>query len=167
VRDCVLLGCWAGVGAWGGVNAELLARVASSLHAVGLEGFEDRPVGSLSSGQFQRVLFARLLVQDANLILLDEPFNAVDARTTQALLELVRQWHHQQRTVIVVLHDLPQVQAHFPQTLLLAREVVAWGDTAQVLTPANLQRAAALAEAWDETAEFCQIDQTRPSGVTA
>jgi zinc/manganese transport system ATP-binding protein len=91
VRDCVLLGCWPRVGAWGAIDAGLLARVASSLHAVGLEGFEDRPVGSLSSGQFQRVLFARLLVQDADLILLDEPFNAIDSRTTQALLELIRQ----------------------------------------------------------------------------
>jgi zinc/manganese transport system ATP-binding protein len=66
-----------------------------------------------------------------------------------------------------VLHDLPQVREHFPQTLLMAREVVAWGDTSQVLTPSNLHRATAMAEAWDETAEFCKVDNARPSGVTA
>lgn len=157
VHDCVLLGCWANVGAWGGVDASQLMRISQALHTVGLEGFETRPIGSLSSGQFQRVLFARVLVQDADLILLDEPFNAMDSKTTAALLSLIRQWHLQQRTVIAVLHDDRQVRAHFPQTLLLAREVVAWGETAAVMTEKNMHRARALAEAWDESAEICQV----------
>jgi len=159
VRDCVLLGCWSALGAWGGVNAEMLSRVETALHAVGLEGFEQRGIGSLSSGQFQRVLFARILVQKADLILLDEPFNAIDSRTTEALLQIVAQWHAQGRTVVAVLHDDSQVHAHFPQTLLLARELVAWGDTAHVLTDPNLQRARALAEAWDDQAEICHTDE--------
>lgn len=157
VQDCVLLGCWPAVGAWGGANANWVARVAQALHAVGLEGFENRPIGSLSSGQLQRVLFARLLVQDAQLILLDEPFNAMDSKTTSTLLGLIKLWHQQSRTVIAVLHDDSQVRQHFAQTLLLAREVVAWGDTAQVLTEPHLQQARALAEAWDETAEVCRV----------
>ncbi len=167
VRDCVLLGCWPAVGAWGGVDAGLLARVTSALHSVGLEGFEHRPIGSLSSGQFQRVLFARVLVQDADLILLDEPFNAIDSKTTAALLTLIRQWHQQQRTVIAVLHDDLQVRQHFPQTLLLAREVVAWGDTAQVLTEPHLRQARTLAEAWDDAAEICNTDQRLTGKVAA
>lgn len=167
VRDCVLLGCWATIGAWGGVDRQQQARVASALHSVGLEGFEHRPIGSLSCGQFQRVLFARVLVQDAALILLDEPFNAMDAKTTASLLTLIHRWHQQQRTVIAVLHDLPQVRAHFPQTLLLARELVAWGDTAQVLTEPHLRQARALAEAWDDTAEICNTDQRLAQKVAA
>jgi zinc/manganese transport system ATP-binding protein len=159
VRDCVLLGCWSALGAWGGVTADMLACANAAIQNVGLEGFEDRTVGSLSSGQFQRVLFARLLVQDADLILLDEPFNAMDSRTTTALLDLVRQWHAQGRTVIAVLHDDAQVRAHFDQTVLLARELVAWGDTAQVLTEANLLRARDLAEAWDDSADICHTDE--------
>jgi len=87
----------------------MLARVDAALEAVGLQGFERRPVGTLSSGQLQRALFARLLVQDADLILLDEPFNAVDSKTTAGLLTLVQQWHRQGRTVIAVLHDDAQV----------------------------------------------------------
>ncbi|MBK9440657.1 MAG: metal ABC transporter ATP-binding protein [Comamonadaceae bacterium] len=158
VRDCVSLGCWSAVGAWGKVNATLLDRVDAAIHAVGLEGFEQRAVGSLSSGQFQRVLFARMLVQQADLILLDEPFNAMDSRTTAALLDLIHQWHAQGQTVIAVLHDDAQVRKHFPQTLMLARELVAWGDTAQVLTEPHLQRARALAEAWDDQAEICHTD---------
>jgi zinc/manganese transport system ATP-binding protein len=159
VRDCVLLGCWSALGAWGGVDADMLARADAAIHSVGLEGFEERTVGSLSSGQFQRVLFARLLMQDADLILLDEPFNAMDSRTTAALLDLIKQWHAQGRTVIAVLHDDAQVRAHFDQTVLLARELVAWGDTAEVLTAPNLQRARALAEAWDDSADICHTDE--------
>ncbi len=160
VHDCVLLGLWNQTGAWGSTTPHMLASVHTALQAVGLQGFERRPVGTLSSGQLQRVLFARLMVQDAALILLDEPFSAVDSKTAAALLALVLQWHAQGRTVVAVLHDEVQVRAHFPHTLLLARECIAWGPTAQVLTDTNLQRARAMAEAWDETAAICEIDGT-------
>ena len=159
VRDCVLLGCWPAGGAWRGVGGAELARADAALHAVGLDGFGRRPIGSLSSGQLQRVLFARLLMQDAELILLDEPFNAMDSKTTAALLAVIGRWHQQRRTVIAVLHDDAQVRQHFPQTLLLARELVAWGPTAQVMTDANLARSRAMAEAWDEDAAVCTQDQ--------
>ena len=158
VRDCVLMGLWAHTGAWGRCTPAMQARVDAALQAVGLQGFERRPVGTLSSGQLQRTLFARLLVQDAQLILLDEPFNAVDSQTTVGLLALVQQWQRQGRTVVAVLHDDAQVQTHFPQTLLLARECIAWGATAEVLTDTNLARARSMAEAWDETAALCDVD---------
>lgn len=163
VQDCVLLGAWSSLGAWGGVDAGLRHRLEQAIHAVGLEGFERRTVGSLSSGQFQRVLFARLMVQDAELILLDEPFTAMDARTTQALLGLVAAWHRQGRTVLAVLHDDAQVRAHFPETVMLARELVAWGPTEQVLEPGHQRRARALAEAWDDQAEICHTDEVQTS----
>jgi zinc/manganese transport system ATP-binding protein len=147
VFDCVLLGCWAGKGAWKAAGNAELARVGGALKAVALDGFEHRQVASLSSGQLQRMLFARLLVQNARLILLDEPFNAMDGKTTAALLALVKQWHAEQRTVIAVIHDQVQMRGYFPQTLLLARQVVAWGATSDVL-----------AEAWDEDAGLCQLD---------
>jgi zinc/manganese transport system ATP-binding protein len=155
VRDCVLLGMWRQSGAFSQVTQNMLARVDAALQAVGLAGFEKRNVGTLSSGQLQRMLFARLLVQDAQLILLDEPFNAVDSKTSAALLELVLQWQHQGRTVVAVLHDDALVRAHFGQTLLLARTCIAWGRTQDVLTDANLQLARTMVEAWDETASIC------------
>ena len=158
VRDCVLLGCWGATGGWGAVTRAMLTRVDAALHTVGLEGFERRSIGSVSSGQLQRVMFARLLVQDAELILLDEPFNAIDAKTTAALMTLVRQWHQQRRTVIAVLHDDTLVREHFPATLLLARELVGWGATDEVLTMPNLRRARAMAEAWDEDADLCGVN---------
>lgn len=152
VRDCVLTGLWRQTGAWGRCTPAMQAQVDAALQAVDLQGFARRPVGTLSSGQLQRTLFARLLVQDAQLILLDEPFNAVDSKTTACLLALVQQWHAQGRTVVAVLHDHAQVRTYFPQTLLLARACVAWGPTAEVLCDATLQRARALAEAWDSEA---------------
>ena len=150
VRDCVLLGCWPRLGAWGDIGGAQLRLVDDALQAVGLAGFGARPIGGLSSGQFQRVLFARLLVQDAELILLDEPFNAMDSKTTAALLALIGQWHAAGRTVVAVLHDDAQVRAHFPHTLLLARECIAWGPTGAVMTEPLLRRARAMAEAWED-----------------
>ena len=144
------------LGAWRGVTAAHREEASRALQAVGLEGLEDRLVGALSSGQFQRVLFARLLLQDAPVLLLDEPFTAIDARTTADLLTIVRRWHGQGRTVIAVLHDLEQVRQHFPETLLLAREAIAWGATDQVLVSEHLARARNLAEHWDANAAVCE-----------
>jgi zinc/manganese transport system ATP-binding protein len=114
-------------------------------------GLERRPIGALSAGQLQRALFARVLMQDAQLILLDEPFNAVDARTTLDLLNILRRWHAEGRTVVAVLHDLEQVRTHFGHALLLARQCIACGSTAAVLTQDNLARARKLAESWGDS----------------
>ena len=103
----------------------------------------------------QRVLFARLLLQDARLIVLDEPFNAIDSKTAADLFDLVRRWHSENRTVLAALHDLELVKANFPEMLLLAREPVAWGQAKDVLTPENLLRARRMCEAFDEDAGEC------------
>ncbi len=103
----------------------------------------------------QRTLFARLLLQDASLIVLDEPFNAVDAKTAADLFDLIRRWHSERRTVLAALHDLDLVRAHFPEALLLARQAVAWGSTPEVLTPENLLKARRMCEAFDDHAAEC------------
>jgi zinc/manganese transport system ATP-binding protein len=155
VFDCVAMGLWREAGLWRGFEQRGERAVLDALAIVGLAGFEDRPIGSLSGGQFQRMLFARLILQDAALILLDEPFRAVDSKTVSDLIELILQWHREGRTIIAALHELERVRAHFPRTLLLARELVALGDTTSVLTPENQARARRLCEAWDEDAEVC------------
>ncbi|WP_027487127.1 metal ABC transporter ATP-binding protein [Allorhizobium undicola] len=163
VFDTVLMGAWPRSGAFRGVSRQDMHKARLALQTVGLEGFEKRSIGTLSAGQFQRVLFARLLLQDAKVILLDEPFTAIDARTTRDLLELVHGWHGDGRTIIAVLHDFDQVRAHFPQTLLLARELIDWGNTAEALSAKNLMKARAMAEAWDEQAGICTPDGKRPA----
>ena len=100
-----MLGTWRQSGAFRGVQPAAAVRAREALMAVELDGFGYRQIGSLSAGQFQRVLFARLLMQDAEVIVLDEPFAAIDARTTRDLLEIVCRWHHDGRTIIAVLHD--------------------------------------------------------------
>jgi zinc/manganese transport system ATP-binding protein len=160
VFDCVAMGLWRKIGAWRGVDASRNEEIARALATVGLQDLGDRAVGALSGGQFQRVLFARLLLQDAALILLDEPFRAVDTKTVADLVALILRWHSEGRTVLAALHDLEQVRAYFPTTLLLAREVVAWGETRHVLTPANLAKSRQLVEAFDEHAEICERDES-------
>jgi zinc/manganese transport system ATP-binding protein len=158
VYDLVAMGLWNATGIFGRIGRGAQAKVDEAIAAVGLTGFERRPIGSLSGGQMQRVLFARLLLQDAEIILLDEPFTAIDARTTADLLALVQRWHGERRTVIAVLHDMETVRRAFPQTLLLAREAVAWGETAEVLTAANLLQARRMVETFDSHAAPCQRD---------
>ena len=109
------------------------ARAASAAETVGLAGQGNRPVGEMSVGELQRALFARVIMQDAAVILLDEPFAAVDASTSSVLLDQVMRWHEEGRTVIAVLHDLALVRARFPSTLVLARRCLAWGETEAVL----------------------------------
>lgn len=156
VFDLVAMGLWRQIGSFGRLRPAQRDAVLGALQTVGLLGFERRNIGELSAGQFQRVLFARTLLQDAPVILLDEPFNAVDARTTDDLLAVVDGWRAEGRTVIAVLHDMAQVEAHFDEALLLARRCVAWGPVAEVLQPAHLASARRMAQAWDAHAPVCE-----------
>ena len=155
VYDMVSMGLWRQTGIFGGIGRDDQRKVGEAVATVGLTGFERRAIGTLSGGQMQRMLFARLLLQDARLIVLDEPFNAIDAKTCADLLDLVRRWHAEKRTVLAALHDVDLVKATFPETLLIARERVAWGETAKVLTPDNLLKARRMCEAFDEEAHAC------------
>jgi zinc/manganese transport system ATP-binding protein len=157
VYDMVAMGLWKSRGVFGGIAGKDHRAIAAAIASVGLTGFERRAIGTLSGGQMQRMLFARLLAQDANLILLDEPFAAIDTRTSTELLTLVQRWHAERRTVLAALHDVELVRAVFPQTLLLAREPVAWGPTREVLTDDNLNKARRMCEAFDESAEACAV----------
>ena len=138
VLEFAALGGWRTVGVLGRVPRELWSRGLGALEAVGLGEQTGRMIGELSVGEFRRALFARVIVQDAAIILLDEPFAGVDAGTSGELLRLVRRWHGEGRTVMAVLHDVEQVLAVFPETLLLARTAIAWGDTAKALSTENI-----------------------------
>lgn len=155
VVDLVAMGLWDEIGPFGPCSRDQRARVVAAIAAVGLTGFENRPIGTLSGGQMQRTLFARLLLQDAQLMLLDEPFTAIDARTMADLLGVIARWHGAGRTVIAVLHDDDTVRRHFPETLMLARELVAHGPTAEVLTAENQFRARQMCEACAEPVHIC------------
>lgn len=162
VADFVSLGHWPRVGAFTAVNRRQRLEVDKALDQVGMMGFEKRSLDSLSGGQLQRVLFARLLLEDAELLLLDEPFAAVDEQTTADLLELIHTWNREGRTVMAVLHDLRQVREHFSKTLLLARDALALGPTDEVLTEDNLARARRMQAPFDPLAAICEADLKEP-----
>lgn len=155
VFDLVSLGLWRSIGAFLSLGRREKQIVEAALAAVGLAGFEGRTIGALSGGQLQRVLFARVLVQDSPLILLDEPFAAIDRKTTLDLMKLLNRWHGERRTVMAVMHDIELVREAFPETILIAREPIAWGATDEALSAANMLKARAMSEAWDDRLGCC------------
>ena len=155
VIDLLAMGLWHEIGPFGRLSKSNLGRVETAIATVGLTGLESRAIGTLSGGQMQRALFARLLLQDARLVLLDEPFTAIDARTLVDLINVIRGWHGEGRTVLAVLHDYETVREHFPKTLMLARELVAHGPTGQVLTAENQFRARQMCEACASIPHVC------------
>ena len=155
VLDTVILGLWRQIGIFGGMKRELWAKAEQALRTVGLTGFEMRAISELSGGQFRRVMFARMLLQDSPVVVLDEPFTSIDSQTTIDLLKMIQRWHAEKRTIIAVLHDFNQVRDHFPETLLIAREMIGWGPTAEILCDENLTLSRTMSAAWDDEAEIC------------
>jgi len=156
VLDVVSLGHWPKIGMFHGLTPAQRDAAMQALEKTGMEAFAKRPIGVLSTGQWQRVLFARLMVQDAKVFLLDEPFAAIDGRTTHDLMHILQHLQEEGRTIIAVMHDLPLVREHFPQALMLARELIAWGATSDVLCDENLARASSIAGNWVEHAAECE-----------
>ncbi|HLN07840.1 MAG TPA: ATP-binding cassette domain-containing protein [Xanthobacteraceae bacterium] len=134
VSELIMLGGWRELGAFRSPGTALRARAAAAAETVGLAGRLRLLISEISVGELQRALFARLMLQDAAVILLDEPFAAVDAPTLSVLLDQVARWHREGRTVIAVLHDLDLVRSCFPSTLVLARRCLAWGTTEGALS---------------------------------
>ncbi len=157
VCELVATGLWPKLRATKSVSRQELERCDEAIAAVGLQGFERRLINTLSGGQLQRCLFARVLVQDQPVILLDEPFSAIDAQTLADLTQIIKQWHQAGQTVIMVTHDMDYVRENCPQTLLLARECVGYGPTKEVLTEGNLRRAGQRSAAFDESARWCRV----------
>ena len=142
VSELVGLGLWKRSGPFGSIgradracHRRGAARRSGSTASCGAASTRSR-VGSCSAR-----LFARVLLQDAQVILLDEPFTAIDAQTVTDLMKLIHRWNVEGRTVVAVLHDPALVRAHFPQTLLMAREPIGWGQTSEVYTPRQYRSA--------------------------
>lgn len=156
VEDVVLLGCWYQIGLLKKTSKDSSAKVDQCLEQVGLSGFKERYINELSRGQLQRVLVARIIMQEAKVIFLDEPFNAMDTNTTEDLLKLITKWQQSGKTIIAVLHDLQQVARNFEYTLLIAKELIAYDKTTQVLNRRNLAKAYANSFIWFDTDEACE-----------
>ncbi|WP_432786460.1 Manganese transport system ATP-binding protein MntB [Oligella sp. MSHR50489EDL] len=145
--DLVSMGVWRSLGPFRSLSAAQRQQIMQALVQVGLVEQARDLIGSLSGGQLQRAFFARLLVRDAQLIILDEPFAAVDEDTQESLIPILQQWHRDGRTILIVLHDEELVKRIVPETLVIGRGVVAWGPTAETFTTANMRTAQRLCRA--------------------
>ena len=141
VRECVSLGLYSKIGILKKLKKSDWQKVDDALKLVGLEKFSNRQISELSGGQFQRVLIARCLVQDAKYIFLDEPFVGIDSVSEEIIMETLRDLRDKGHTILIVHHDLRKVHSYFDSVLLLNKEVIAFGDTESTFTRANLTTA--------------------------
>lgn len=142
VEDVVAMGLWKQSRFFGSLYGSGKAKIKAALQLMGLSDFEQRPLQALSGGQLQRVLFSRLMVQEADLILLDEPFAGIDEPTINHLMGVLLNWNCEGKTIVVVLHDLQLVRKYIPDAILVAKSLIAFGKTGDVLTPDNITKAA-------------------------
>lgn len=138
VRDLAAMGAWGGFGMRSGLSRAARSQVHAGLAEAGVADLQDRALHTLSGGQLQRTLFARVILQDAPLILLDEPFAAVDQTTEAHLLTIIRKWQAEGRAVVLVVHDLSSVLDHCSHALLLGDGRATHGTVDEVLTPDQL-----------------------------
>ena len=140
VKECVSLGLYPKIKLFQRLKASDWEKVARALKIVGLEEFAERQISQLSGGQFQRVLIARCLVQEADYIFLDEPFVGIDSVSEEIIMATLRQLRKDGKTILIVHHDLSKVVAYFDQVLLLNKRVVAFGSTESTFTKENMQK---------------------------
>lgn len=140
VKECVSLGLYPKIKLFQRLKASDWEKVARALKIVGLEDFAERQISQLSGGQFQRVLIARCLVQEAKYIFLDEPFVGIDSVSEEIIMKTLRQLRKDGKTILIVHHDLSKVVAYFDQVLLLNKEVIAFGSTESTFTKENMQK---------------------------
>ena len=140
VKECVSLGLYPKIKLFQRLKTSDWEKVARALKIVGLEDFAERQISQLSGGQFQRVLIARCLVQEAKYIFLDEPFVGIDSVSEEIIMETLRQLRKAGKTILIVHHDLSKVVAYFDQVLLLNKGVIAFGSTESTFTKENMQK---------------------------
>jgi manganese/zinc/iron transport system ATP- binding protein len=139
VLDVVTMGRYGALGWIRRPGRAERTRALRALDEVGMSDFSNRHISQLSGGQQQRVFLARALAQDAQVYMMDEPFQGVDAATEAAIVELLRGFRASGKTVVVVHHDLQTVVDYFDQVTLLNVRRVASGPVEEVFTERNLQ----------------------------
>ncbi|HEY9853636.1 MAG TPA: metal ABC transporter ATP-binding protein [Leptolyngbyaceae cyanobacterium] len=141
VWDVVMMGRVRKTGWFRRFSAVSRRIVQDALERVGMSAFRDRPIGQLSGGQQQRVFLARALAQEAEIFCFDEPFAGIDQKTQAVIFDIFRELANEDKTVLVVNHDLGESIAHFDDLILLNTDLIAAGSRQQVLTQENLYRA--------------------------
>ncbi len=139
--EFVAMGLWHKTGWFKSFAKNDKHKILHAIEAVGLLEMVNAPIKSLSGGQIQRARFARVILQDAPLILLDEPFNAIDFKTIQDLFKIISFWKKEKKTIIAVLHNYDEVKQLFEKTMVVSRKLIAYGKTEEVLVPEVINKA--------------------------
>lgn len=136
--DVVEMGCYGRVGFFKRVNKEEKQKILKAIEQVGMSEFKDRQISELSGGQQQRTFIARALVQEADIYLMDEPFQGVDSTTEKSIVEILKKLKSEGKTIIVVHHDLQTVPTYFDSVTLINKTVIASGKVSEVFTQDNI-----------------------------
>ena len=138
--DVVEMGCYGRVGLFKRVNKEEKAKVLKAIEQVGMLDFKDRQISELSGGQQQRAFIARALVQEADIYLMDEPFQGVDSTTEKSIVDILKKLKSEGKTLLVVHHDLQTVPTYFESVTFINKTVIASGKVKEVFTQENIDK---------------------------
>lgn len=141
VEDLILTGTYASLGLFKSPGKKEQAAAKDALEKVGLTTFSNRQIGNLSGGQLQRVFVARAIVQNAEVIILDEPFVGIDLASETAIMKILQGWKNEGKTILVVHHDLNKVTQYFDDLVVMNHGVIDFGPTAEVYTAKNIEKA--------------------------
>lgn len=136
--DVVEMGCYGRVGLFKRVNKEEKQKVLKAIEQVGMLDFKDRQISELSGGQQQRAFIARALVQEADIYLMDEPFQGVDSTTEKSIVNILKKLKSEGKTLIIVHHDLQTVPTYFETVTFINKTVIASGKVEKVFTQENI-----------------------------
>lgn len=138
IRECVSLGRTVKKKPLQHLSKEDWEKVDAAIEEVGLTELAYRPIGALSGGQFQRVLLARCMVQEANYIFLDEPFVGIDMVSEKVIMSIIRKWKEEGKTILMVHHDLSKVPSYFDSVVLVKHGIIASGPVETTFIPKYL-----------------------------
>ncbi|AGM23702.1 metal ABC transporter ATP-binding protein [Fusobacterium animalis] len=138
--DVVEMGCYGRVGLFKRVNKEEKVKVLKAIEQVGMLDFKDRQISELSGGQQQRTFIARALVQEADIYLMDEPFQGVDSTTEKSIVDILKKLKSDGKTLLVVHHDLQTVPTYFESVTFINKTVIASGKVKEVFTQENIDK---------------------------
>jgi len=140
VKDIVLMGRFPSRTIWQRMDAVDHQKARAAMEELSILDLADRQIGALSGGQQQRVFLARALCQEADILMLDEPFVGVDITTEEHIIRVLRKLSHEGKTLLVVHHDLASVSAYFDQVILINQRLIAYGDTATTFVADNIAK---------------------------
>ena len=138
--DVVEMGCYGRVGLFKRVNKEEKVKVLKAIEQVGMLDFKNRQISELSGGQQQRTFIARALVQEADIYLMDEPFQGVDSTTEKSIVNILKKLKSEGKTLIIVHHDLQTVPTYFESVTFINKTVIASGKVKEVFTQENIDK---------------------------